>query len=203
MNVDRTKSGAIVLAAGLSRRMGREKALLDHEGRSFFEIAAEAVEALATEVSVAVVRRDLMPKLPALAAFDLVLVNDTPELGQLHSLKLALEALFAEPVGPVDGVYVLLLDNPAHLRERARVLKRVVAEDPTILMAAGCEGQPGHPLWLPRRLWPWVLAYEGPEGLRGALRARGESIRAVETRGDSALMDIDTPEDYERLRGGA
>jgi molybdenum cofactor cytidylyltransferase len=194
-------AAALLLAAGESRRMGRPKALLRlKDGRSFFGEAVEAVYTAGLTPRIAVVNPAIAGQLEDAAKLDALIGNHEPQLGQLHSLQLGLRWLTAE-APTATGAMVLLVDNPGELAQRVGMVLRRVSEVPGQVLAAGCEGEPGHPLWLPRRLWRPVLEWTGPEGLRGFLKASGEPVEVVETGLPSAVRDIDFPEEYERLIG--
>lgn len=71
----------VVLAGGCSSRMGREKALLMDNGRTFVEAAVEALSAVCRDVVVCASARNAQP-LARLGAAR-VLVDERPELGPL------------------------------------------------------------------------------------------------------------------------
>lgn len=190
---------AVVLAAGVSARMGRPKALLPWDGGTFFGEVAATIAAERLAVSVAVINPELAAELAELGGFTAVVPNAEPHLGQLHSLQLGLAKL-AEADRPLAGFFLFLVDNPGQLRERTAMLRHWLDRDRSLLLTAGHGGVPGHPLWVPRRLWPAIAQYRGPGGLRGFFEATGEHPRVVETTAE-ALHDVDTPEDFGRLGG--
>ncbi len=197
MSTERPLRGAaVILAAGESRRMGEAKALLrTADGKSFFEEATEAARDPRLVDRLAVVNRQVRPELERFPDPPRFLLNPRPEEGQLSSLCLALEDLHGVEAHTA-GILVLLLDNPGNLAGRVRVLLDAASRRPDEVLAAAWRGEPGHPLWLPRRHWEGVLAWNGVEGLRGYLRARGEFPRPVETGDVGTLRDLDTPSEY-------
>ncbi len=56
----------------------------------------------------------------------------------------------------------------------------------------------GHPILLPRRLWPAVLA--AGDNLRRVLADHRTMVEYLTLHTPSILADLDTPEDYERAR---
>jgi CTP:molybdopterin cytidylyltransferase MocA len=57
----------------------------------------------------------------------------------------------------------------------------------------------GHPILIPRSLWPLVLSAPKDSTLRDVIRAHSDRIHYVEVDNDSVLRDMDTPEDYQTL----
>jgi len=91
---------------------------------------------------------------------------------------------------------VLLVDQP---RVDAAALRRLVGawrRRPGLPAAARYAGHAGVPAVLPRRHWRAVRALRGDEGARALLRDR--PVTLVEL--PEAAFDVDTPEDFRRLR---
>jgi molybdenum cofactor cytidylyltransferase len=61
------------------------------------------------------------------------------------------------------------------------------------------QGLPGHPVLFDRSLWGELERARGDEGARGILATHPEWLNLVEV-GGSPPPDIDTEEDYERVR---
>jgi molybdenum cofactor cytidylyltransferase len=58
----------------------------------------------------------------------------------------------------------------------------------------------GHPILLPRWLWPEVLALPAGDTLRTVIQRHAAAIRYVEVDTASVLADLDTPEQYVAAR---
>ena len=65
-------------------------------------------------------------------------------------------------------------------------------------LAAG--GRRGHPPLLDASLVPSLLAYAGDGGLRGFLAAHADELEVVPCDDPGVALDMDTPQDYERIR---
>ena len=95
---------------------------------------------------------------------------------------------------------VLLGDQPF---VTAAIVERLVAEWRTSaspIVAPVYAGQRGNPVLFARAVFPELLAIQGDQGARAVLAANPARIRLVPFDDPRPLADIDTPDDYERLR---
>lgn len=199
------RAGAVVLAAGASRRMGSPKALLDLHGVPLLtRIVRTAAGAGAAPIVVAIapphgeaVRAALAPVLPVAWA-----VNPAPERGMLSSVQAALPVLVGllDPAGaPLDGALIWPVDVPLVAPATAAALLSAAHAAPGRLVVPTHGDRGGHPLWLPQALFAEALALGPDRGLR-ALRDRHPAIR-LPVPDPEILRDLDTPEDLARARG--
>jgi len=87
MSTSQLPVSAIVLAGGQSRRMGRDKALIDYQGRPILAHVIDALRALSDDIAVVSNRSDLY------RSFDARLVPDyEPPCGPLGGLAVGLHA---------------------------------------------------------------------------------------------------------------
>jgi len=187
----------IILAAGASSRMGRPKQLLDWGGRPLVRVAAEA--ALAARLApVLVVVGHARPEVEAaLVGLPLhIVANSDFAAGQSTSLRAGVAAL-----GPqVAAAVVLLGDQPF---VTAAIVERLVAAwraGRSPIVAPDYAGQRGTPVLFDRTVFPELLAIRGDQGARALLAADPSRVQIVPFDDPRPLADIDTPDDYDRLR---
>ena len=184
---------AVILAAGESRRFGSPKQLALLEGRTLLEHVMEAARVANLHPVVAVVPVWLTR--PA-AATDPGLVwvrNPAPERGMSHSLRLGLEA-----VPPEGGAAVVLLgDEPRVPVGHLRAL--VAARGPRPIVASERGGLLAPPVLLERSAFASAAKVTGDIGLRELIRTDPELVTTVRA---DPVLDIDTPDDLQRLDGG-
>jgi molybdenum cofactor cytidylyltransferase len=193
----KSKLAGVILSAGRSERMGRPKALLEIGGRTFLEKIVElATDAGLKPIKIVVSYHgdNIKTRHPKFAG--MLLENDQPELGQLHSLHLALRSL----PGRCSGVVVFLVDHP---RVKPETLDRMIAEfqsGPAEIVLPVHAGRRGHPVIFGRGVFPDLLAAPLCEGAREVVHSRSEVIAEVEVDDPGIHADIDTPSDYEELK---
>lgn len=102
-----------------------------------------------------------------------------------------------ESLGPqVKGAFVLLADQPLLDAEALRAMGQAARQVPDQPIAADYGGRAGVPAYLPRWLWPEVLALEGDRGAGRLLTEVGATQVPVEGVHD----DVDTLADWRRVR---
>ncbi len=190
------RHGAVLLAAGASRRLGRPKQTVLIDGEPL--VARMAGLALATDPRALIVSLGAQADAVRRALGDL---GDDPRVrcveatdwtaGMGASLRAGLDALPDD----CDAALVLLCDQPAltvaHL-DRLLVAWRV---DPARASASAYAGVLGVPAVLPRAWWS-ALEPQADRGARDLLRARAAEVSAVEAA--ELARDIDTPGDLGR-----
>jgi molybdenum cofactor cytidylyltransferase len=188
---------ALILAAGASSRMGRPKQLLDWEGRPLVRAAAEVALAAQLDPLLVVVGGAQAQVAEALAGLPLRLIaNPDYAAGQSTSLRAGIAALGQD----VDAVVVLLGDQPF---VTAAIVEQLVAEwrsSEALIVAPTYAGQRGNPVLFARAVFPELLAVQGDQGARAVLATDRLRVHLVPFNDARPLADIDTPEDYERLR---
>jgi molybdenum cofactor cytidylyltransferase len=187
----------LILAAGESRRMGRDKALLNYRGRSFLSAIIATLQAAGAEKIAVVLGHHAAEIQRSIASLDtLIAYNPNYRAGQTSSLQAGLAALteFAP-----EAVVLCLVDHPAvtpgviqQLVERYRLSKAPVVI-PTY------HGERGHPVLLGNALIPELMHLDPGTGANSVIHKYGETTELVEVDDAGVVLDIDDPESYEKL----
>jgi molybdenum cofactor cytidylyltransferase len=100
----------------------------------------------------------------------------------------------------MDAALIVLADQPF---VRAETLDRMIEQhgrSGAEILIPVFEGRRGNPVLLDRAVFQEAMALEGDTGCRAIFGKHLDGIREVEVDDPGILMDLDSREDYERLR---
>lgn len=186
---------AIILAAGASVRMGRPKALLRVEGRTFVRRILDTLHDGGID-EIAVVVRPQHPDAAreAAAGAGRVVVNPCADEGQLSSLIAGLDAV---DVPGVDSILVTLVDIPLIQASTVRTLVERASQCAAPVVRAAYRGRHGHPVVFKREMFGALRAADPAAGAKAVLQQ--VTVEDVEADDPFVLRDVDTPEEYQQL----
>ncbi|MGH9406194.1 MAG: nucleotidyltransferase family protein [Terriglobia bacterium] len=187
----------VVLAAGESQRMGRDKPLLTYQQRPFLEAILEKLAAAGITERIVVLGYHA-DKIRAAVRMQGAKIIDNPHyrLGQTSSLQAGLREI---GTGTAAGVLLCLVDHPA---VEPRVISELVAafeRTGAPLIVPVSEGRRGHPVLIARALFAELLALTPDCGANVVLAKYRDAACEVTVQDRGILLDIDTPEDYRAL----
>ena len=185
---------AVVLAAGFARRMGRQKLLLQLQGKPVVRWAVERLVPHVEDV-VVVTGQDDAPVREALAGLAVrYAVNPNPQAGQGSSIGVGVGAL--KPW--TRAALIALGDQPRIPEAVVPRLLEAFARSGKAIVAPVYRGTQGTPVLFAAEVFPELRTLTGDEGARSVVQARPERVESVPI--DAPMPpDVDTPEDYARL----
>jgi len=189
---------AIVLAAGLSSRMGVQKLLLPFGGKTVIgHIVDQLLASTIGDVHVVVghqagrISRELSGRAIS------IVKNPNYKSGMLSSVRCGLKNLPEK----CKAVMVVLGDQPSITTELIdQMLKSFAATEKNILVPL-YKSKRGHPIMFSRLYRDEVMAHYANVGLRGLLHNHPEDVFELTVSTASVLWDMDFPEDYRRELG--
>ncbi len=189
---ERRKFAILVLAAGMSRRMGpANKLLAEIGGKAMVRHVVEAAVECRPENVQVVCGHEAKQVKEALAGFPVQLVSN-PRYAEGMGTSLAAGIAALEPT--VDGVLVLLSDMPGITAPMIeRLLEAGQQGEETPLVVASADGKRGNPVLLPRKYFSALERLKGDEGARALVGENWAEAVVVEL-GPAAAQDYDTPE---------
>ncbi len=184
---------AIVLAAGKSERMGRPKALLPIRGRTFLQNILDAISRTSIEDTIVVLghHRDQIERSLSLPS---VVFNPDYERGMITSFQAGIRKLSWETA----GAFLFLVDHP--LVESTTIESMIMNLAPNRIVLPTFERRRGHPVLFSSEVVEEILALGPSEGANIVVRKNPDRIIEVPVNAPGILVDIDTPEQFERLR---
>ncbi|HEY5626090.1 MAG TPA: nucleotidyltransferase family protein [Dehalococcoidia bacterium] len=186
---------AILLAAGESRRMGVAKPLLAWRGATLIEYQIAQLHEAGVDDVIAVLghrAEEILPPVTASGARGVV--NENYREGRASSLR----AGAAEAEG-AETIVVISVDQP----RPAAVTRRLLAEHTSGITVPSHGGRRGHPVVLDGALLPELREVsEATLGLRAIITRHAAEVREVPFDSPGVLVDLNTPEDYERAVAG-
>ncbi|MDX1632735.1 MAG: nucleotidyltransferase family protein, partial [Thermoanaerobaculia bacterium] len=128
-----------------------------------------------------------------------VVVNPDPSRGMLSSIRSGLRDLASNLSPWPVPVLVTPGDLPGIGKETVRELVRLSGA-PGEMAVPVFEGRRGHPLLVGSDFVPEVFDLDDSVGLRQLLERHPEALREIPVEDAGILGDVDTPDDYDRLR---
>lgn len=184
----------IILAAGEASRFGKPKQLLDWKGEPFVRVIAQtAIRAgLSPVVVVTGANSEKIEK--AIRDLDVKIAhNDNWKSGQGSSIKIGTQSLPKE----CGGAIFLLADQPQVNTSILHALMEKHAEALYPVVAPMVIDQRANPVLFDRVTFPELLKIEGDTGGRSVFH--NYRVEYLPWHDESLLLDVDTPEQYQRL----
>jgi molybdenum cofactor cytidylyltransferase len=198
---DTARVGAIILAGGSSARMGSAKQLLPLGDSTVLERTIANVRGaevneivLVLGASAETIRRQL--PLSLLEGLNVV-VNRAHREGMSSSLRAGISALDQG----TEAALIILGDQPFIRSQTMDQVIKAYRRDQAQIVIPSFHGTRGNPVLLDRSVFSEVMALEGDVGSRAIFCNHLEGIAKVEVEDEGILLDIDDPDDYDRLRG--
>jgi molybdenum cofactor cytidylyltransferase len=201
----------VILAAGESSRMGRDKALLPwpplDAGSSPHEtFLSAAIRLFAPYVDVVLVvvgknEQNLAPIVYANGAS--LIVNPDPDRGQFSSLKAGLQEVLSRGR---DAAMITLVDRPPVRTGTIQTLE--AAFEQALLhrkwaVVPEYQGKHGHPILAGREMMEAFLRAPDTSNAREVMHANQAMVEYIPVADPLIAIDVDTPEQYAALSAGA
>lgn len=189
---------AVVLAAGLSRRMGRPKMTLPWGETTVIGQVVLVLEQAGVDEIVVVTGGARQQVEAALSGLP-VHISFNPRFAEdemLFSLKTGLSVLEAH----FEAALVALGDQPQVQIQVVRALLETFNQTAAPMIIPSYQLRRGHPWLMARSLWPSILDLQPGKTMRDFINQHADQICYLNVETPSVLKDLDTPEDYRRER---
>lgn len=190
---------ALVPAAGMSRRLGRNKLLLPFKGKPLIAHAVDTITASMVDEIIVVLGHEAVQVRAAIGKKRVRFV-DNPDYQQ--GLGTSVRAGFAAVPGHATAIMIYLADQPLLEAGDVNFLIRAFAEASKInksVVVPLFRGQRGNPVLVSSSHQAAILTMAGETGCRRVIKQNPDQVLTVEMETDHVVRDIDTMEAYERL----
>jgi molybdenum cofactor cytidylyltransferase len=191
---------ALVPAAGMSARMGRNKLLLPFKGKTLIAHAVDTLMASKVDEIIVVLGHEA-DQVRAVIGKKPVRFVENPDYQQ--GLRTSVRAGFAAAPVETTAVMIYLADQPLLEAGEVDFLIRAFAQagkaNKSIVVPLFC-GQRGNPVIVKASYKDSILAIAaGETGCRRVIKQNPDQVWTVEMEMDHVVRDIDTMEAYQRL----
>jgi len=185
---------AILLAAGLSNRMGKDKLLLPYKGKTLLQHAVDLLIRLPVHERILVTTKS---RVDSAETSDEILTvkNHKPEAGQSESLKLGLSK--------ANGDYYMFLmaDQPLLTPECLAPMFDMIKSKKGMIIYPAINGKPCSPALFHSRFRDDLMGLSGDAGGRAIRNLYPDACVAYEPSNLELFIDIDNEEDFMILTG--
>jgi molybdenum cofactor cytidylyltransferase len=187
----------LILAAGESSRIGRPKALLKIGKETFAERITNVLHSAGIE-NITLVAGPHYEEIRKNLEEVTVVFNAQYTFGQFSSLQAGLRQISAKP----EFVIVWPVDLPLVRSDTVAALIKAVQKNPITVPVY--HGKKGHPVVYSAETIKKILSMEPTHTGKDLFEYFKDRITLIDVEDAAVLIDIDTPEDYERYikRGG-
>jgi molybdenum cofactor cytidylyltransferase len=190
---------ALVPAAGMSTRLGRNKLLLSFRGKTLIAHAVDTLLASAVDEIIVVLGHEADLVKSALGERRVRFVENRDYREGLSS---SVRAGFAAIQEGTRAIMIYLADQPLLEREDVSLLIRAFAEARAgnqSIVVPFFRGQRGNPVIVASSYQSSILTIAGDIGCRRVIKQNPDQVLAVEMETDHVVRDIDTIEEYEEM----
>ncbi len=185
--------GALIVAAGMSKRMGEFKPMLSIGSISVAQRVVATLSQAGVSKIVMVTGYNAVMLERHLAGNGIIFLrNENYETTQMFdSVKIGLSYLRDK----CDKVLFTPVDVPLFT---AKTVKAIL-DSGAPLAVPMCESKQGHPILISKDLIPEILADCGEMGLKGAMDRCSVPLMRIDVEDPGTIHDADTPEDFSAL----
>ena len=185
---------SILLAAGISSRMGSIKALLPWENKTLIEWQIEKIQESGIQEIIVVLGSNAEKIKNKIKNLDIsIVLNSDYEKGKTTTIKKGLSGV----KNPESDIMLLAVDQPRH----GWILKKVIDDHIRNKSLISCpinKGSKGHPIIFQNKLRKELFEIEEKfQGIRKITTKYSGSVNTIEVDSDTVNIDINTPEEYQ------
>jgi molybdenum cofactor cytidylyltransferase len=186
---------SLILAAGESSRFGSNKQLIEFGGETLVNRTVRLAEDICGDRTILVVGNDWERVLDACSPLcGFFVYNDNYKSGIASSIVCGINAV----AHSADAILLLMADQPLITSQHLKSLISEWREAQNEIVISEYSSIQGPPVIFPAQCFNNLIKLKGDQGARSLLTNPKFSIRSLTF--DAAAIDIDTPEDFKKLK---
>jgi molybdenum cofactor cytidylyltransferase len=186
---------AIILAAGLARRMNGDKLHLRLNGKEIIEKVLSTVASINFKETIIVTNDPVIE-----AKANLLNLTPVPNLEAPAGQSTSIVKGILASGNDTSGYLFIMGDQPLLSKDTIEVILKAYKDSPTSIILPIYGDKPGSPVLFPSTLKNELLSLEGDLGGKVVMINHPELIIKVPISSHQELFDIDTKEDYEAIK---
>ena len=189
--------GLIILAAGKASRMGKPKQLLTYQGSSLISHAVKIglnSNCRPVIVVLGAYKEQVKPQIDKLPIE--IIENSDWETGMSSSIRAGINAI-NQSNSNLDSVIIALADQPLISEAVFNQLIKEYRDTNNKIIAADYDDIVGVPALFDKNFFSELMDIEGDRGAKALIRKYRDEVLTVPVA--EAAIDIDTPDDYQKL----
>lgn len=195
------KTGAVLVAAGLSSRMKSFKPMLQLAGSTVIKTAIETLKSAGVSPIIVVTGREaeVLQRHISPLGVETVYNEHFASTDMFYSARLGMKKI----KNRCDRFFFLPADVPLFAKNSLFAMMGYFDYAHCSLLLPRYKGQLGHPVLIKETLIDEILTYQGDMGLKGALDNLQTEKEILDLADAGLVMDADHPEDYQKLKNYA
>lgn len=190
---DEMDLGAVIMASGYGGRFGSDKLMVPIEGIPMLEHLMIAMPCECFRKAVIVARTE--DKLDLGRKHGLIPVkNDDTTNNASCTIRIGTEA-----IADTEGCMYLVGDQPLLSKSVLRELCLQFMKNKEKIIALGHDGIPGNPVIFPKKYYKELMLLDDNKRGKYVIENHRDSLLVVECHDHKQLLDIDTPDDYDKV----
>ena len=191
-----TSFGILILAAGMSERMGTPKPLLPLGGKYFLEHILSNPFVAQNPVKPFIIVGHEKDKIRSVLPQEIPIIENTDyRTGRMSSIQAGLKVVPSS----VEGVFVWPVDCPLVSEEVLNALTMPFQNKNNICIPS-YRFRRGHPPLIGASYFSEILSMKADESLRELYARHPEAVVHVEVDTETVLHNVNTPEEYQALK---
>jgi len=193
---------AIVLAAGSSRRMGKDnKLLLPMQNQTVIETVVDHLLEL-SDIEIIVVLGHEADRVQSVLGSRKVkmVINQDHLKGMTTSIQCGIRAAAPDSLGYLICLADLPLISSTTYQSIVQAFLKRLAKQTSCILIPTYQSKKGHPIVFARHFKEAILNNTFMEGCKNIIQANPQDLYFLQSNDPSIILDMDTPSDYQKIR---